>query len=313
MKPFNSITELIFNTPIVRLPKISAEIGGGTLHVKLESQNPGGSVKDRIGLSMIEAAERAGVLKKGMTIIEPTSGNTGIGLALVAAAKGYPLILTMPETMTVERRRLLAAYGAKLVLTPGPKGMPGAIARAHELMEEIPNAFMPQQFANPANPEIHRKTTAQEIWDAFGENLHCFVAGVGTGGTVTGVGEVLKPKIPHLRMVAIEPLDSPVLSGGSPGPHKIQGIGAGFKPDILNMDVIDKIAKVTWEHALEGARRLALGEGILGGISSGAIAQIAFDEAAKLKPDQNVVFILCDTGERYLSTELFPEPEMYGE
>jgi cysteine synthase A len=312
MIAFESITELICNTPIVKLPRISAEIGGATLHAKLESQNPGGSVKDRIGLAMIEAAERAGALKKGMTIIEPTSGNTGIGLALVAAAKGYPLILTMPETMTVERRRLLAAYGAKLVLTPGPKGMPGAIARAEELMKEVPGSFMPQQFANPANPEIHRKTTAKEIRDAFGDDLACFLAGVGTGGTVTGVGEVLKPMMPGLRIVAVEPADSPVLSGGSPGPHKIQGIGAGFKPEILNIDIIDEIKKVTWDDALQGARRLARTEGILGGISSGAIAQTAFEEAAKLEPDRNVVFILCDTGERYLSTELFPEPEMYG-
>jgi cysteine synthase A len=308
MKPYSTITELIGNTPIVQIGK-SAPPEGASVFAKLESMNPAGSVKDRIAISMIESAERSGRLKRGTTIVEPTSGNTGIALAMVAASKGYPLILTMPESMTMERRRLLAAYGARIVLTPAEKGMKGAIARANEIMEELADGFMPQQFENAANPEIHRWTTAREILAAFGSNLHYFVAGVGTGGTVTGAGEVLKQKIPHLKVVAVEPTDSPVLSGGEPGPHKIQGIGAGFVPDILNRAAYDEVVMVTYEDAVKAARRLAVDEGILGGISSGANAHAALEIAAGLSHGQNVLFILCDTGERYLSTDLFPTPE----
>jgi cysteine synthase A len=308
MKPYSTITDLIGNTPIVQIGK-SAPPGGANVFAKLESMNPAGSVKDRIAISMIDAAERSGRLKRGATIVEPTSGNTGIALAMVAAAKGYSLILTMPESMTMERRQLLAAYGARIVLTPAEKGISGAIARAKEIMEEHPGSFMPQQFENAANPEVHRWTTAKEILDAFGTDLHVFVAGVGTGGTLTGVGEVLKQKIPHIKIVAVEPDDSPVLSGGEPGPHKIQGIGAGFVPAILNTEVFDEVARVTYEDSMKAARRLAVDEGILGGISSGANAHVALEIAAGLSHGQNVLFILCDSGERYLSTDLFPVPE----
>jgi cysteine synthase A len=279
--------------------------GSATVWAKLERANPGGSVKDRIGLAMIEAAERDGLLKPGGMIVEPTSGNTGIGLAMVAAVKGYHLILTMPETLSVERRTLLAAYGAELVLTSGAEGIKGAIAKAEELVRENPGSFMPQQFKNPVNPEVHRRTTAVEILQQVDGPIHAVVAGVGTGGTLTGVGEVLKERYPAVQIVAVEPAGSPVLSGGQPGPHKIQGIGAGFVPDVLNMDVVDEIITVANEEALETARRLAHEEGLLVGISSGAAAFAALQVAERLGDGQTVVVILPDTGERYLSTELF--------
>jgi cysteine synthase A len=256
---------------------------------------------------MIADAEERGLLQPGSIIVEPTSGNTGIGLAMVAASRGYRLILAMPESMSIERRKILAAYGAELVLTPAPMGMKGAIEKARQIVKETPGAFMPQQFDNPANPEIHRRTTAREILDTFGTDLHCFVAGVGTGGTVTGAGEVLKKEIPGLKVIAVEPVESPVLSGGEPGPHKIQGIGAGFVPSILNREVIDEIAQVSFEQALSCARNLARQEGILVGISCGAALQAAYEAAGKMTPDQNVLVVLPDTGERYLSTVLFEE------
>jgi cysteine synthase A len=300
----DTVLELIGRTPVVRLQRMPAP-GSATVWAKLERANPGGSVKDRIGLSMIEAAERDGLLKPGGMIVEPTSGNTGIGLAMVAAVKGYRLILTMPETMSVERRTLLTAYGAEIVLTPGPGGMKGAIAKAEELVRETPGSFMPQQFKNPANPEVHRRTTAVEILQQVDGPIHAFVAGVGTGGTLTGVGEVLKERYPAVQIVAVEPAGSPVLSGGQPGPHKIQGIGAGFVPDVLNMEVVDEVIAVTHEEALETARRLAREEGLLVGISSGAAAFAALRVAERLGDGKTVVVILPDTGERYLSTDLF--------
>ena len=309
MKIAGDITELIGGTPLVRLRGLS-ERSGATIVGKLESFNPGGSVKDRIGLSMFDAAEQAGLISPGeTTIVEPTSGNTGIALAMVAAARGYKVLLTMPETMSIERRNLLRAYGAELVLTPGPQGMKGAIARATELGKEIPGAFVPQQFENAANPEVHRRTTAEEVWNDTDGEVDIFVAGVGTGGTVTGVGEVLKQRKPGVYVVAGEPADSPVLSGGDPGPHKIQGIGAGFVPSILNTEVYDEVVQVTIEQALAFARELAT-EGILVGISAGANAYAAY--AVGSRPENKgklVVTVLCDTGERYLSTVLFAEPE----
>jgi len=309
VKIAGDITELIGGTPLVRLRGLS-ERSGATIVGKLESFNPGGSVKDRIGLSMIDAAEQAGLVSPGeTTIVEPTSGNTGIALAMVAAARGYRVLLTMPETMSVERRNLLRAYGAELVLTPGPQGMKGAIARATELGREIPGAFVPQQFQNAANPEVHRRTTAEEVWNDTDGEVDIFVAGVGTGGTVTGVGEVLKQRKPSVYVVAGEPADSPVLSGGDPGPHKIQGIGAGFVPDILNTAVYDEVVQVTIEQALAYARELAT-EGILVGISAGANAYAAYEVGSR--PENTgklIVTVLCDTGERYLSTVLFAEPE----
>jgi len=300
----DTVLELIGHTPVVRLQRMPAP-GSATIWAKLEGANPGGSVKDRIGLAMIEAAERDGLLKPGGVIVEPTSGNTGIGLAMVAAVKGYRLILTMPETMSVERRTLLAAYGAEIVLTPGAEGMRGAVARAEELVRQNPGYFMPQQFKNPANPEVHRRTTAVEILQQVDGPIHAFVAGVGTGGTLTGVGEVLKERYPTIQIVAVEPAGSPVLSGGQPGPHQIQGIGAGFVPDVLNRDVVDEIIAITDEEAIETARRLARQEGLLVGISSGAAAFAALRVAERLGDGQTVVVILPDTGERYLSTELF--------
>ena len=299
-----NITKVIGCTPLVRLNRIAAGLGA-RIYAKLESQNALASVKDRIGWSMIEAAEKDGSINPETTIIEPTSGNTGIALAFVCAAKNYSLTLTMPETMSVERRMLLQHLGAKLVLTPGAEGMKGAVARAQELTASTPNAFMPNQFANPANPEIHRKTTAEEIWlDTEGE-IDILVAGIGTGGTITGVSEVIKSRKPSFKAVAVEPAASPVLSGGKPGPHKIQGIGAGFVPDVLNRDIIDEIVTVTNEEAIETARRLAKEEGILCGISSGAAAFAALQLAAKPEnKDKMIVFILPDTGERYLSTDL---------
>lgn len=300
----DTVLELIGNTPVVRLQRMPAP-GSATVWAKLERANPGGSVKDRIGLSMIEAAERGGFLKPSGVIVEPTSGNTGIGLAMVAAVKGYRLILTMPDTLSVERRLLMAAYGAELVLTPGAEGMGGAVARAEELVRQNPGYFMPQQFKNPANPEVHRRMTAVEILDQVDGPIHAFVAGVGTGGTLTGVGEVLKERYPAVQIVAVEPAGSPVLSGGQPGPHKIQGIGAGFVPDVVNMDVVDEVITVANEEALETARQLAREEGLLVGISSGAAAFAALQVAERLGDGKTVVVILPDTGERYLSTELF--------
>ena len=307
------ITELIGGTPLVRLRGLS-ERSGATIVGKLESFNPGGSVKDRIGLSMLDAAEAAGLIDPATTtIVEPTSGNTGIALAMVAAARGYNVLLAMPETMSIERRNLLRAYGAELVLTPGPQGMKGAIARAGELTAEIPGAFMPQQFENAANPEIHRRTTAEEVWNDTDGKVDIFVAGVGTGGTVTGVGEVLKQRRPTVHVVAVEPTDSPVLSGGDPGPHKIQGMGAGFVPKILNTEVYDEVVQVTNDQAFEFARELAA-EGILVGISAGANAYAAY--AVGSRPENKgklIVTVMCDTGERYLSTPLFATPEQVAE
>ena len=309
MKIANDITELIGNTPLVKLRGIS-EKSGATIVGKLESFNPGGSVKDRIGLSMLNAAEEAGLIDpEKTTIVEPTSGNTGIALAMVAAARGYKVLLTMPETMSIERRNLLRAYGAELVLTPGPQGMKGAIARATELNDQIPGAFMPQQFENAANPEVHRRTTAEEVWNDTDGKVDIFVSGVGTGGTVTGVGEVLKQRKPDVQIVAAEPTDSPVLSGGQPGPHKIQGMGAGFVPKVLNTSVYAEVVQVTNDQAFEYARQLAT-EGILVGISAGANAYAAYVVGSR--PENKgklVVTVLCDTGERYLSTVLFAEPE----
>jgi cysteine synthase A len=297
-----NILDLIGSTPVVQLHRLPPA-GAAEVWAKLEAFNPGGSVKDRIALSMVEAAEEAGALLPGGTIIEPTSGNTGIGLAMVAAVKGYRLILTMPDTMSAERRSLLKAYGAELLLTPGELGMKGAIAKARELVEGH-GYFMPLQFANPANPEVHRRTTAAEILAQVG-HLDALVGGVGTGGTITGAGEVLKDALPGIQIVAVEPAGSPVLSGGSPGKHKIQGIGAGFVPDVLNRDVIDEIIQVRDEDAAATARDLALKEGILVGISSGAAAWAALQVAQRLGEGKVVVVVLPDGGERYLSTELF--------
>ncbi|ADP34712.1 cysteine synthase A [Bacillus atrophaeus] len=300
----NSITELIGNTPIVKLNRLVEE-NSADVYLKLEYMNPGSSVKDRIGFAMIEAAEKEGKLKAGDTIIEPTSGNTGIGLAMVAAAKGLKAILVMPDTMSMERRNLLRAYGAELVLTPGAEGMKGAIKKAEELAEEH-GYFVPQQFNNPANAEIHRQTTGKEIVEQFGEDqLDAFVAGIGTGGTITGAGEVLKEAYPSIRIYAVEPSDSPVLSGGKPGPHKIQGIGAGFVPEILNTEVYDEIFPVKNEEAFEYARKAAREEGILGGISSGAAIYAALQVAKKLGKGKKVLAVIPSNGERYLSTPLY--------
>jgi len=312
MNRAGSITELIGRTPLVRLNRISDESGGEVLG-KLESFNPGGSVKDRIGLAMIEAAERDGRIAPGRTtIIEPTSGNTGIALAMVAAARGYDLVLTMPDTMSIERRTILKAFGARFVLTPGADGMRGAVARALELAAEGDDAFVPQQFENPANPEVHRLTTAEEIWADTGGEVDAFVAGVGTGGTLTGVGEMLKERRPGALVVAVEPADSAVLSGGAPGPHKIQGIGAGFVPRVLDTEVCDEIVKVSADDAFAAARDLARQEGVLVGISSGANVWAAGQVARRPEfQGKVVVTVLCDTGERYLSTPLFGDlPEV---
>lgn len=300
----NSVAELVGRTPIVKLNHATNE-NEGNVYVKLEFFNPGSSVKDRIALAMIEAAEKDGTLTPGGTIIEPTSGNTGIGLAMVAAAKGYRAILVMPETMSIERRKLLRAYGAELVLTPGPEGMKGAIAKAESLAKEN-GYFLPQQFNNPANAEVHRLTTGPEIVEAFdGLKLDAFVAGVGTGGTITGAGEVLKEKYPDIEIIAVEPKDSPVLSGGNPGSHKIQGIGAGFVPEVLNTDVYTSIFPVDNEIAFEVARKTGREEGILVGISSGAAIYAAIETAKRLGKGSNVLAIVPSNGERYLSTALY--------
>ncbi|MDD5644965.1 MAG: cysteine synthase A [bacterium] len=305
MKIFKDITGTVGNTPLVRINRLNRR-GKADIVAKLEFFNPLSSIKDRIGLAMIEDAEKKGLLKKGMTIIEPTSGNTGIALAFVSATKGYKLILTMPDTMSIERRKLLVMFGAKIVLTPGSEGMAGAIEKAKQLLDKTPGSYMPQQFKNTANPEIHRNTTAEEIWRDTDGEVDIFVAGVGTGGTITGVGEVLKSRKRGVKIVAVEPEDSPVLSGGKPGPHKIQGIGAGFVPDILNRDIIDEIIAVSNEDAGETARLLAKEEGILAGISGGAAMWAALQLSGKKEnTNKKIAVILPDTGERYLSTWLF--------
>ncbi|MDQ1271879.1 MAG: cysteine synthase [Planctomycetota bacterium] len=304
---YEDITKTIGNTPLVKLNNITRGLES-TVVAKMESFNPLACVKDRIGIAMIEAAEKAGLISKNTIIIEPTSGNTGIALAFVAAARGYKLILTMPDTMSTERRDLLKAFGAEIVLTPGAEGMRGAVNKAEELVKNTPNSFMPQQFKSPANPEIHRKTTAEEIWNDTDGKIDIFVGGVGTGGTITGVGEVIKKRKPSFKVIAVEPADSPVLAGGKPGPHKIQGIGAGFIPEILNMKIIDEIIPVKNEQAFAVARQLARQEGILAGISSGAAAYAALLVAARSEnKGKLIVVLLPDTGERYLSTVLFKE------
>ncbi|MBB4833246.1 cysteine synthase A [Staphylococcus hominis] len=303
-KPVENITQIIGNTPVVKLRNVVDE-DAADVYVKLEYQNPGGSVKDRIALAMIEKAEKEGKIKPGDTIVEPTSGNTGIGLAFVCAAKGYKAVFTMPETMSSERRNLLKAYGAELVLTPGSEAMKGAIKKAKELKEEL-GYFEPQQFENPANPEGHALTTGPELVEQFeGKQIDAFLAGVGTGGTLSGVGKVLKEKYPNIEIVAIEPEGSPVLSGGEPGPHKLQGLGAGFVPDTLNTNIYDSIIKVSNETAMETSRRVAKEEGILAGISSGAAIYAAIEKAKELGKGKTVVTVLPSNGERYLSTPLY--------
>lgn len=308
MKIYNNILETIGTTPLVTINKLT-QGANATVLAKLEARNPGGSVKDRICQSMIAEAEKQGTIRPGATLIEPTSGNTGIGLAMVAAVKGYKLILTMPETMSIERRNLLKAYGAQLVLTPGLEGMGGAIKKAEDLIANTPNSFMPQQFKNLANPKIHKEATGPEIWNDTDGKVDIVVAGVGTGGTITGIAQYIKPLKPQFRAIAVEPAASPVLSGGQKGPHKIQGIGAGFKPDVLKMDLVDEVFKVKDDDAMQTARQLAQKEGMLVGISSGAAAYAAIEIAKRTENmGKLIVVILPDTGERYLSTPLFQEP-----
>jgi cysteine synthase len=298
------ITELIGRTPLVRLNRLSKP-GSATIYGKVEFFNPGGSVKDRICLNMINEAERQGKLKPGGTIVEPTSGNTGIGLALIAAVRGYKLILVMPESMSMERASLLSSYGAQLVLTPAWEGMKGSIREAESLLMQNPSYFMPDQFSNPANPAIHKKTTAPEIWEALDGKIDAFVAAVGTGGTITGCGEVFKERNTNIKVIAVEPAGSPVLSGGEPGPHKIQGIGAGFIPQVLNRKILDRVIKVTDDEAYQTAKQLSKMEGLLVGISAGANVFAAQQVAEELGPGRNVVTVLCDTGERYISIEKY--------
>jgi len=298
------ITELIGGTPLVRLNRLSPE-GSATIYAKVESFNPGGSVKDRICLNMINEAERQGRLKPGSTVVEPTSGNTGIGLALICAVRGYKLILVMPESMSMERASLLSSYGAQLVLTAAWEGMKGSIKEAESIVGQNPSYFMPDQFSNPANPAMHRRTTAVEIWDALNGKIDAFVAAVGTGGTITGCGEVFKERNPRVQVIAVEPAGSPVLSGGDPGPHKIQGIGAGFIPKVLNRSILDRVITVTDDEAYQTAKLLAKKEGLLVGISAGANVFAAQKVAEQLGPGKNVVTVLPDTGERYISIEKY--------
>ncbi|MBI1820671.1 MAG: cysteine synthase A [Nitrospirae bacterium] len=304
LSSFQDVTQAIGNTPIVRLSRLS-EKGKGTVFGKAEYLNPGGSVKDRICLNMINEAEKKGLLKPGGTILEPTSGNTGIGLALVSAVRGYKVILVMPESMSQERVSLLSSYGVELILTPAYEGMQGAIKEAQEILAKNPDYYMPNQFANSANPEMHRKTTAVEIWNDMDGQIDAFVAGVGTGGTITGVGEVLKSKNPKIQVIAVEPITSPVLSGGMAGPHKIQGIGAGFIPPVLNRKIIDRVVTVSDDDAYRTSKRAAKEEGMLVGISAGANVFAALQIAREIGPDKKVVTILCDTGERYISMEKY--------
>ena len=305
MRIADDITQLVGNTPLVGLGKLARNLPG-TVAGKLETYNPMSSVKDRIALNMIATAEKHGLLDRDTVIVEPTSGNTGIGLAFVCASRGYELILTMPETMSMERRKLVTALGAEVVLTSGAKGMTGAVEKAREIAASQPNSFMPMQFDNPANPEAHRLTTAEEIWADTDGGVDVVVCGVGTGGTITGIGEALKPRKHDLKMVAVEPADSPVLEGGAPGPHKLQGMGPGFIPKVLNMDIIDEIIAVTYENAAGTARRMALEEGIFCGVSAGAAVFAALEVAAREESEGKlIVTILCDTGERYLSTDLW--------